>query len=123
MNFKISGVDYTNILPRGRYNVAPTPRYIEGSAKGTALDGTLIADLIDIKYDYTITPMPLTGEQLANLQTICSSEFVYCTIDNPFISEPHTAYFKPTLSGVKKAIDNGDGTIYYTGLTLTLKER
>ena len=119
----------TVIINGHTYGIAPyslieTPRRITGPNSGVSLDGTLIEDLVAIKYDISLELMPLTASELNQLAQDISTAFVEVSYFSAVRNQTVTLEMKPEPSSIALILLKGIGASdLYGNFTIAFKQR
>ncbi len=108
MTVTINGHTY-EIAP---YSLIETPRRITGPNSGISIDGTLIEDLVAIKYDISFELMPMTSTELNQLASDISTAFVSVSYFSPFKNQTVTVDMKPEPASIATVLLKGTGNLY-----------
>ncbi len=110
VTFKINNVDYSSdIVP---YSFTETPRRITGPNAGIALDGTLIEDLITVKYDISVEVRPSIASKINAIASAIAQDFVSITYFSPMRNQTVTVDMKPDPSTIAMVLLKGSGDLY-----------
>lgn len=120
--FKINGKDFTRyFVPFNLYMVAYEPLY--GSNAGHTLDGTEYTDEIKLNAIITVPCMPLTEEQAKTLLgEVYKNEYVELEYYDPRVGDYRKISATRAVSQAKHLGELVGGN-YWTGITVTFKER
>lgn len=119
---KINGTDITSWTPPTGYIV--TPRYINGNNGMVMLNGDTYEDEVAIKSDVELPFMPLTDAQLGTLmQTLHANATCSVYFFDPDVGVYRTMVAHRQIGGRKFRGKGADGQFYWTGVTVTFKER
>lgn len=118
----------TVIINGHTYGIAPyslieTPRRISGPNAGVSIDGTLIEDLVAIKYDISIEMMPLTASELNQLAADISAPFVEVSYFSAVRNQDVTIEMKPEPSSIALILIKGAGSDLYGNFTISFMQR
>lgn len=118
----VNGVNSSDILPEAGYSVIYDK--VTGQNGGLMLDGTEEEDLLAIKAVCSFPLMPLNErKQSAFLQNLMSDKYATIYYFDPRQNAYRTAVMKWTLTETKHRGQGADGNEYWTGLTVTFRDR
>ena len=121
LTFELNGVDFSPQINRYGYLFSYEPR--EGNNGGMMLDGSLTVDVLAWKAVIQLDCNAMKSSAQAAIMAMCATDYVTVTYYDTKENSNKTSVFIPSIGETKIGIIAPDNTKWFTGLTLTLRER